>query len=95
MNSRQQTLRNISRDHRRHVEEIDTIVQRHQVIADLSLIGAYGIAKRFPDVVSPYELSMAVVRALDDDGIIFARMDTDVKTDDEEPTFDERGNSDS
>lgn len=74
MTAIEQAARWTDRDHDHHAHQEAT---RHQVemrTLELARLGALALAEEFPDIVNHYDLALTVIRALDDDGIVFARM---------------------
>ena len=62
------------RDHDRHAQEAMMRHSGEMRRLELARIAALALVEEFPDMVNHYDMALAVVRALDEDGIVFARM---------------------
>lgn len=63
-----------NRDHDHHAHQEQMRHQGEMRTLELARIAALSLVEQFPDMVSHYDVALAVVRALDADGIVFARM---------------------
>lgn len=74
MNDTQQAIKWANRDHDNYAHQEAMRHQGEMRTLELARIAAMAIVEKFPEMVNHYDVSLAVIRALDDDGIVFARM---------------------